>query len=232
MENRTIPIIYALLAAVFYAVKTPLSKLLLADVPVTFMAAYLYLGAGIGVGLLYVLHERKGEKSGRLTKKELPYTFGMILLDILAPIFLMLGIKYGTAANASLLGNFEIVATTLMALVIFKETVSRRLWTAIALMIGETLPGSYYAFFVMLLGFVSYGLSIFLYIRAQKSLGAAKTSAYYAVAPFVLCPHRGKADLGIFCGIADYDGGNGIRRHRYHSQKSCTPASAYLHTYA
>jgi len=36
-----------------------------------------------------------------------------------------------------------------------------------------------------LLGFVAYGLSIFLYIRAQRSLGAAKTSAYYAIAPFI-----------------------------------------------
>ena len=35
------------------------------------------------------------------------------------------------------------------------------------------------------LGFVAYGLSIFLYVRAQNTLGAAKTSAYYAVAPFV-----------------------------------------------
>lgn len=37
----------------------------------------------------------------------------------------------------------------------------------------------------MVLGFVAYGLSIFLYIRAQRDLGASKTSAYYAVAPFV-----------------------------------------------
>ena len=37
----------------------------------------------------------------------------------------------------------------------------------------------------MALGFVSYGLSIFMYVRAQNTLGAAKTSAYYAVAPFV-----------------------------------------------
>ena len=37
----------------------------------------------------------------------------------------------------------------------------------------------------MLLGFVAYGLSIFMYVRAQDSLGAAKTSAYYAVAPFI-----------------------------------------------
>lgn len=37
----------------------------------------------------------------------------------------------------------------------------------------------------MILGFVAYGLSIFLYVRAQRDLGAAKTSAYYSVAPFV-----------------------------------------------
>ena len=35
------------------------------------------------------------------------------------------------------------------------------------------------------LGFVAYGLSISLYVRAQNKLGAAKTSAYYAVAPFI-----------------------------------------------
>ena len=38
---------------------------------------------------------------------------------------------------------------------------------------------------VILLGFMGYGLSIFLYIRAQRGLGAAKTSAYYALAPFL-----------------------------------------------
>ena len=37
----------------------------------------------------------------------------------------------------------------------------------------------------LLLGFVAYGLSIFFYVYAQRKLGAAKTSAYYAVAPFI-----------------------------------------------
>ena len=32
---------------------------------------------------------------------------------------------------------------------------------------------------------MAYGLSIFFYIKAQNVLGAAKTSAYYAVAPFI-----------------------------------------------
>ena len=36
-----------------------------------------------------------------------------------------------------------------------------------------------------LLGFVAYGLSIYYYVHAQRLLGAARTSAYYAVAPFI-----------------------------------------------
>lgn len=38
---------------------------------------------------------------------------------------------------------------------------------------------------VLAAGFVAYGLSIYFYVRAQRLLGAARTSAYYAVAPFI-----------------------------------------------
>ena len=55
----------------------------------------------------------------------------------------------------------------------------------IALIKHESFPQIRYIFPALILGFVAYGLSIFLYIRAQSVLGAAKTSAYYAVAPFV-----------------------------------------------
>jgi len=37
----------------------------------------------------------------------------------------------------------------------------------------------------LVLGFFAYGLSIYFYVRAQRDLGAAKTSAFYAVAPFI-----------------------------------------------
>lgn len=251
-RRKTTAIIYALLAAVFYAVNVPVSKALLMNVGPTTMAALLYLGAGIGIGILSLVNKTDREKSERLSKKDLPFVIGMIVLDIAAPIFLMLGISYGTSANASLLGNFEIVATTVIALFIFKEDVTKRLWLAIALItlssillsfegVGsfqfsygslfvllaticwgfennctrnisskstyeivvlkgifsglgslvialikrETMPGIIYIAAALLLGFVAYGLSIFLYVRAQNVLGAAKTSAYYAVAPFV-----------------------------------------------
>ena len=251
-DKKLQSIFFAVLAAVFYAINVPFSKQLLQDVPPTFMASFLYFGAGIGVGIMYLFHWNSEKREERLTRDNLPYTIGMVLLDILAPIFLMLGVSIGSSANASLLGNFEIVATTLIALLLFKESVSKKLWTAIlfitissiilsfegsgsfhfslgslfvllaticwgmennctrkisekstyqivtikglccglgsfvvASAVGESLPSARYIILAMLLGFVAYGLSIFLYIRAQRDLGAAKTSAYYAVAPFI-----------------------------------------------
>ena len=47
------------------------------------------------------------------------------------------------------------------------------------------LPGFQWVLCILLLGFVSYGLSINFYIIAQKDLGAAKTSAFYSIAPFL-----------------------------------------------
>lgn len=54
-----------------------------------------------------------------------------------------------------------------------------------ALYVGEPLPAWLPALLALGLGFVAYGLSIALYIYAQRELGAARTSAYYAVAPFI-----------------------------------------------
>lgn len=249
MKTKNIATFFAILAAALYAVNIPLSKVLLEFVQPTMMAAFLYLGAGVGMFCCGKLTKEKGEK---LTKTELPYTVGMIVLDIAAPILLMLGLQYTESANASLLNNFEIVATSLIAFFAFREKLSKRLMVAIALVtaasiilsfegvgslrfhigsllvigaaccwglennctrmlsnkssvqvttikgifsglgslivaltVGEQIPGILWIISVMLLGFVAYGLSINFYIKAQKDLGAAKTSAYYSIAPFL-----------------------------------------------
>ena len=249
MNRKNIATFFAILAAALYAVNIPLSKVLLEFVPPTMMAAFLYLGAGIGLFLYGKATKEQGEK---LTRAELPYTIGMIVLDIAAPILLMLGLSSTNSANASLLNNFEIVATSLIAFLIFREKLSKRLTFAIllvtaasialsfegegsfqfnigsllvlgaaccwglennctrmisnkssvqittikgifsglgslivALTVGEQIPGPVLIAAVLLLGFVAYGLSINFYIKAQKDLGAAKTSAYYSVAPFL-----------------------------------------------
>lgn len=245
-------------AAALYAINIPLSKLLLTQVQPTMMAAFLYLGAGLGL-FFWGLAAGEKEKGEPLTLAELPYTLGMIALDIAAPILLMLGLQRTNAASASLLNNFEIVATSLIAFFAFRELLSRRLVLAIALVtaasiilsfdgsggfrfdagsllvlaasccwglennctrmlstkssvqittikgifsglgslmvawvLGERIPGFLWILGALALGFVAYGLSINFYIRAQKDLGAAKTSAYYSIAPF----------LGVLFGMA------------------------------
>lgn len=116
-------IFLAVLAATLYAVNAPLSKLLLAYMPATLMAGFLYLGAGLGMAGIALIRKtrKKGDIEAKLTKTELPYTIAMVLLDIAAPICLLLGLNATTAANASLLNNFEIVATAIIALMVFKE---------------------------------------------------------------------------------------------------------------
>lgn len=139
MKNTAV--FYAILAAALYAVNVPLSKVLLQWVSPTMMASFLYFGAGVGLTLYGLICRAFGKNVVRnpLTKKELPYTIAMVVLDIAAPILLMLGIAYTTSANVSLLNNFEIVATSLIALIIFKETISKRLWLAIALVTAASI---------------------------------------------------------------------------------------------
>lgn len=251
---KTTATFFAIIAAALYAINIPFSKLLLNYVPPTMMAAFLYLGAGVGMAIYGLVMKlfKKNNKKKSLTKRELPYTIAMIILDIAAPIFLMIGISKTTSANATLLNNFEIVATSIIALVIFKEIISKKLCFAIclvtlssiilsfegngtfsfntgslfvlgacicwgfennctkmisnksseeivtikgifsglgsllvALFIGEQIPQTLWIITVMFLGFIAYGLSINFYIMAQKNLGAAKTSAYYSIAPFL-----------------------------------------------
>lgn len=254
MKLKNLATLCAIMAAALYAINIPLSKVLLQHVDTTMMAAFLYLGAGIGMTVYCLIRKavQKEQNKEPLTRKELSFTIAMVLLDILAPILLMTGINRTNSANVSLLNNFEIVATSLIALFIFKEVISKRLWMAIglvtigsvilsfegsgafvwnegslfvlgacicwgfennctkmisnksseeiviikgcfsglgsliiAILIGEQIPEIKWILAVLVLGFVSYGLSINFYIMAQKHLGAAKTSAYYSIAPFL-----------------------------------------------
>ncbi|MDD2286460.1 MAG: EamA family transporter, partial [Paludibacter sp.] len=102
---------FALLAALLYGISSPVSKILLETTSPELMAALLYLGAGSGMFAVSLLTKVKNGKTTEapLTKKDFPFVLGMILLDIAAPIFLMIGLSMTTAANASLLNNFEIV---------------------------------------------------------------------------------------------------------------------------
>lgn len=247
-------ILYAILAASFYAFSTPISKVLLVHTSEVMLAGLIYFGAGLGMLILTLLQDRVLKNSTELSlgKAELKYVVMMVLLDIAAPILLFIGLRSSLAANVSLLNNFEIVATTLFASLLFRESISRSLkygivlitlsslllsfqstealifsvgslfvlmaticWglennmtrmisskdtkqiviikglgsgmgsLLIAMSLGDAFPSIDLIILILVFGFISYGLSVFLYVRAQRYLGAAKTSAYYALAPFI-----------------------------------------------
>ena len=134
MNKKVLAILFAVLAAVLYAINIPFSKLLLKEVSPTMMASYLYLGAGVGVGILFLITKNSQNSNyEKCTKNDLPYIIGMVLLDVIAPILLMFGLLDSASSNASLLNNFEIVCTSVIALAIFKENLSKKMWCAILL---------------------------------------------------------------------------------------------------
>ena len=139
MERKGI--LLAVLAASLYALSIPVSKILLGYVPSIMMAAFLYIGAG--VGMFFTIAAKKlfnlKRKEKHLTKKEIPYIIILIFFDIVAPISLMLGLKLTTASNASLLNTFEIVITSLIALFFFKTKIHPRVWAGIVLITGSSI---------------------------------------------------------------------------------------------
>lgn len=217
-----------------------------------YLTAYLYLGSGIGLAILYLLFRKRferGEKS--IGKSDVPDLLVLVFLNVGAGILLNWGIKLSSAVSMSLVDNFEIVATTIIA-IFFSEKVSKRLWLGIfVIFIASSLLsfdanslriswgiilgfiatilwglennftkrlsvknpiqvvivkglgvgiGSYIIailakekmitngiliFGCLILGFFAFGISILLYVLSQRYIGAAKTSAYYAISPFI-----------------------------------------------
>lgn len=100
-NNQNVAILLAVLAAALYAISTPISKAMLQVVPPKMVAAFLYLGAGIGVGtMMLIRYERRRPSSEeRLHRRDIPYTVAMVVLDIAAPILMMYGLKTCTAAH-------------------------------------------------------------------------------------------------------------------------------------
>jgi drug/metabolite transporter (DMT)-like permease len=198
------------------------------------------------------LRNREQAVEAHLSRGDLPWLAGAVLAGgIGAPIILLLGLERTPASTASLLLNFEGVATTLIAITFFKESIDRRItwaiglvtlasivltWTGgnwgitlgalgvigacflwgldnnftrhisaknplaivgikglgtgtfslfLCLLIRQQLPALNIALLAMLLGSISYGISIQLFIVALRSLGAARTSTLFGIAPFI-----------------------------------------------
>lgn len=244
----------AVASAALFGASTPLAKLLLGAVDPWLLAGLLYLGAGAGLALVRLgrgaLRLRAAEAP--LRQADLPWLAAVVGAGgVIGPLLLMLGLARTDAASASLLLNLEGIATMVIAWVVFRENVDRRLllgalailagamllsWQgragtldagailiaaaclawgidnnltrklsaadpveiamikglvagafnlALALAHGATMPGAGTVLAAGLVGCLGYGVSLALFVLALRHLGAARTGAYFSLAPFV-----------------------------------------------
>ena len=248
----------ALAAAALFGASTPFAKLLLGELSPLGLAGLLYLGSG--VGLLAVLALRRqfakgeaGSKEAALKGRDYAWLAGAVIAGGgAAPVLLLWGLSGTGASEASLLLNLEGVITMLIAALLFREAVGRRVWVAAALMLagglmlswqpraafelslhalaivgaclcwaldnnltrkisasdpvvlamvkglaagsfnlalayalGMELPAGTTLAAALTLGFLSYGVSLVLFILALRHLGAARAAAHFSTAPFI-----------------------------------------------
>lgn len=254
--NR-LPLMFAVASAVLFGMGTPFAKLLLGDLPPVALAGLLYLGAFVGLSLYDILRrttsdQREVSKS-RLGRNDAPWLAGAIVAGgIVAPISLMTGLTMISGFSASLLLNLEGVATAIIATMLFKEHLGRKIvlvilcmtaagvllsWNpeedvfaatgplllivavvgwgldnnftrnicgkdpvqiaqikglvagctsiALALALGWNVRMSSDIIWALVLGSLSYGASMVLFVLALQGLGASRTGAFFSLGPFV-----------------------------------------------
>ena len=118
-------IIFGLLAGLLFGIATPISKLLLDSLNSYTVAGLLYGGAAL-IFLPYILKNYRSDFNRDLIRQNAPKLLGIVLFGgILGPLFLLAGLNRAQATSVSIWLNFELVATALLGVLLFKEHLSR-----------------------------------------------------------------------------------------------------------
>lgn len=130
----------AIASAVLFGASTPLAKLLIGGgVSPWLLAGLLYLGSGIGLGIVHVGRRACGiaPAEAPLRRADLPWLALVVLSGgAIGPVLLMLGLTTTPASSAALLLNLEGLATMAIAWLVFRENVDRRLLIGAAAILG------------------------------------------------------------------------------------------------
>lgn len=238
-----------LLAAALFGAAAPAASQLAGSVPAFTLAGLLYIGAAIAVAPTVL---RRPPTSWAIRTEWRPATVAVIAGGAVGPVLLMAGLARTTAASASILLNFELVATVVLAALFFREHLGVRLLASATLItvagvllawepgaavdagalfviaacvawgldncvtariehlapehvvalkgivagganlaIGLTITGWGTSTNItdiaaaLVVGATGYGLSITLWVKGARDLGAARAQALFAIAPFI-----------------------------------------------
>lgn len=134
-------IITGILSGFLFGIATPLSKMLLTGLNSFQLAGLLYLGAALAMIPLIMRQGRQIKmlfKSGSKTK-----TLGIIFFGgFLGPLLLMVGLNTTNAASVSIWLNMELVATAILGVMIFKDSIDRFTWIGVILTVSAGLVTS------------------------------------------------------------------------------------------
>ena len=239
----------AALSAALFGLATPISKYLLNGINAFSLAGLLYLGASV-VLFPVILARKEYFYLFALNRANLLRLIGAVTLGgIIGPVLLLFALRQAPASSVSLWLNMELVATTLLGFVFFKDFLGKTGWAGVALAlasgvlltvnegtsgivpavfvcaacvcwgfdnhftslidgisavqstcikgciagiintaIGYFMPGppmsAETAICALILGGVSYGISIVLYITSAQKLGAIRSQILFSAAPF------------------------------------------------
>jgi drug/metabolite transporter (DMT)-like permease len=237
-----------LIAAVLFGATAPAASELAGTVPAFTLAGLLYLGAALAVTPSNL---RRPPDRSALAAEWRPVVLAVVFGGAVGPVLLVAGLARTSAASASILLNTELVATVVLAALLFREHIGRRVAVSAALVTtagavltwdagagvdvgavlivaacacwgldncvtarieqlapehvvalkGAVAGGTNLAIGVLtagvgvdtglvevssalLIGAAGYGLSIVLWVKGARDLGAARAQVIFATAPF------------------------------------------------
>jgi drug/metabolite transporter (DMT)-like permease len=123
----------ALLAAALFGISTPLLQRAGEGVGALTTAALLYAGAA----LVGALSRRPAHREARMVRGDLPRLLAMAAFGaVIGPVALAWGLQRTSGTSASLLLTLEALFTAMLAWRLYHETMDRRVWAAMALLLA------------------------------------------------------------------------------------------------
>lgn len=123
----------ALLAAGLFGVSTPLVQHFGKGLGAFSTAALLYAGAAL-IGLL---SRQRVEREAQLMRGDLPRLLTMAAFGaVFGPVALAWGLQHTSGTSASLMLTLEALFTAMLARLLYRETMDRRVWAAMLLLLA------------------------------------------------------------------------------------------------
>lgn len=132
LQMKRTAIIAGLLSGLLFGIATPFSKILLDNLNSFQLAGLLYLGAGIA--MVPAIMKTGSPVMLLFSRRNVGRTIGIVLFGgLLGPLLLLMGLQAANAASVSIWLNMELVATAILGVLVFKDSLDKLTWIGVAL---------------------------------------------------------------------------------------------------